>query len=155
MISWHTFTKKISIIEPLDIVYKCWSTQKELETWFLEKAEFYMGENKRELTDSVEKGDSFKWKWNNWKNTEKGWILDTNGKDFISFTFGSGGTVSVQLKEDQNTTVVELTQYNIPTDEKSRMDIYVGCVTGWTFWLTNLKAYLEHEITLHAKGLTQ
>jgi len=25
----------------------------------------------------------------------------------------------------------------------------------WTFWLTNLKAYLEHNITLHAKGLNQ
>jgi hypothetical protein len=31
----------------------------------------------------------------------------------------------------------------------------VGCSTGWTFWLTNLIAYLEHDITLHAKGLKQ
>jgi hypothetical protein len=35
------------------------------------------------------------------------------------------------------------------------MEIFVGCITGWTFWLTNLKAYLEHNITLHAKGLKQ
>jgi hypothetical protein len=31
----------------------------------------------------------------------------------------------------------------------------VGCATGWTFWLANLKAWLEHGITLHATGLSQ
>jgi hypothetical protein len=25
----------------------------------------------------------------------------------------------------------------------------VGCSNGWTFWLANLKAYLEHGILLH------
>jgi len=31
----------------------------------------------------------------------------------------------------------------------------VGCSNGWTFWMANLKAYLEHGITLHAKGMKQ
>jgi len=48
-----------------------------------------------------------------------------------------------------------LTQCDIPTNEKSKMEIYVGCRTGWTFWLTNLIAYFEHNITLYAKGLNQ
>ncbi len=87
--------------------------------------------------------------------TEKGQILEANGKDLISFTFGSGGIVTVRLKEVKGNTEVELIQSDIPTDEKSKMEIYVGCITGWTFWLTNLKAYVEHNITLHAKGLNQ
>lgn len=37
--------------------------------------------------------------------------------------------------------------------EENVRKIYVDCITGWTFWLTNLKAWLEHGITLHARGL--
>ena len=61
----------------------------------------------------------------------------------------------MKLMEKEGSTEVTLVQDNIPTDEESRMNLFVGCITGWTFWLTNLKAYLEHGITLHAKGLQQ
>jgi len=105
----------------------------------------------------VQKGDLFSWKWYNRDFTEKGEVLEANSRDTISFTFGAGGNVSVTLKpaDADGLTEVILKQYDIPTDDKSKMDIYVGCSTGRTFWLTNLKAYLEHGITLHAKGLTQ
>jgi uncharacterized protein YndB with AHSA1/START domain len=155
MKNWKTFTKRILINKSIDSVYHCWATQNQIETWFLEKAVFVSGENHRKAGELVEKGDNFFWKWNNWDFTEKGQVLEANGKDIISFTFGSGGIVTVRLKEVNGSTEVELTQSDIPTDEKSKMEIYVGCITGWTFWLTNLKAYLEHNITLHAKGLNQ
>jgi hypothetical protein len=29
------------------------------------------------------------------------------------------------------------------------MNIHVGCSNGWTFWLANLKAFLEHGILLN------
>ena len=35
------------------------------------------------------------------------------------------------------------------SENPKKMNIFVG----WTFRLTNLKAYPEHGITLHAKGL--
>ena len=155
MKNWNSFTKRILISKSIGSVYRCWVTKKQLETWFLEKADFRSGNNQRQPDELVEKGDSFFWKWNNWDFTEKGQVLEANGKDIISFTFGSGGIVTIKLKEINDTTEVILTQDDIPTDEKSKMDIYVGCITGWTFWLTNLKAYLEHDITLHAKGLKQ
>lgn len=87
--------------------------------------------------------------------TEKGEILEANGKDSIAFTFGSGGNVHIRLKPMSSNTEITLVQNEIPTDENSKMNIYVGCITGWTFWLTNLKAYLEYGITLHSKGLKQ
>ena len=37
----------------------------------------------------------------------------------------------------------------MPTDEETKMNIYNGCSCGWTFWLANLKAYLEHGILLN------
>jgi uncharacterized protein YndB with AHSA1/START domain len=155
MKNWKTFTKRIVINKSIDSVYHCWATQNQIEAWFLEKAVFISGGNQRKPDELVEKGDKFYWKWNNWDFTERGQVLEANGKDMISFTFGSGGIVSVRLKEVKDGTEVELTQSDIPTDEKSKMEIFVGCITGWTFWLTNLKAYLEFNITLHAKGLKQ
>jgi len=29
------------------------------------------------------------------------------------------------------------------------LEIHYGCSNGWTFWLANLKAYLEHGILLN------
>ena len=141
--------------QPLDAVYECWSTQEKMETWFLEKAIFRSVEGQREPAEPVRTGDRFTWKWNNWDFNEEGDMLQAKGQDIISFTCGSGGTVKVELSEVNGRTEVRLTQSDIPTDENSRMEIYVGCITGWTFWLANLKAFLEHNITLHAKGLSQ
>ena len=95
------------------------------------------------------------WKWNNWDVEEIGEIREANGKDRISFTFGKGGIVHVELKDSKGGTEVILTQENIPSDEKSKMDFYVGCSTGWTFWLANLKAWMENGVLLQAKGLSQ
>ena len=39
--------------------------------------------------------------------------------------------------------------------EKPVSLIYDCWATGWTFWLANLKAYIEHGITLNARGLRQ
>ncbi len=155
MKNWNTFTKRISINTKMDTVYRCWATQSQIVTWFLEKADFNSNEGHRKPNELVQKGDRFVWKWNNWDLKEEGNILEANGKDFISFTFGPGGIVSIQLKETNGMTEIILIQDEIPTDDKSKMNLYVGCSTGWTFWLTNLKAYLDHGITLHAKGLKQ
>ena len=45
--------------------------------------------------------------------------------------------------------LLALTQRGIGDDDTSKMNIHVGCNSGWTFWLANLKAYLEHGILLH------
>ena len=155
MKNWNTFRKRILIRKPIEDVYRCWSTKSQIETWFLEKADFKSSDGQRKPDEMAQKGDKFDWKWNNWDFTEKGEILKANGKDSISFTFGSGGNVHISLKLTDSSTEITLIQDEIPTDEKSKMDIFVGCITGWTFWLTNLKAYLEYGITLHSKGLKQ
>ncbi|TVZ57187.1 uncharacterized protein YndB with AHSA1/START domain [Lutibacter sp. Hel_I_33_5] len=155
MQDWTKFIKRISINKPVEDVFKCWATKAGIEKWLLEKADYSDGLKTRNLNELIQKGDTFIWKWYNWKSTESGEILTTNHKDVLSFSFGSAGNVHVQLNEAQNCTEVVLTQDNIPTDDKSKMEFYVGCSTGWTFWLANLKAYLEHNITLNEKGLNQ
>jgi len=43
-------------------------------------------------------------------------------------------------------------QEEIPTDEKSMQSFYVGCKTGWTFYLANMKSILEGGIDLRNKN---
>lgn len=152
---WTTFEKRIFIQKPIRIVYESWATKEKIENWFLEKADYFHLQNPRKHGEYIEAEDHFIWKWHNWEFEEEGKIIEANGNDRISFTFGDGGIVHVVLKEKNQMTEVVLRQENIPTDEKSKQDIFVGCATGWTFWLTNLKCYLEYGITLHATGLRQ
>jgi len=48
--------------------------------------------------------------------------------------------------------VVELTQKNIPTDDHSKQNIRLGCDTGWSFFLVNLKSVYESAHDLRNKN---
>ena len=76
-----------------------------------------------------------------------------NGKDELEFTFAGQSKVHIQLIPDSGSVLVVLKQYEIPADEESKLHIHVGCSNGWTFWLANLKAYLEHGILLHERDI--
>ena len=56
--------------------------------------------------------------------------------------------VDIELKEEKGKTLCTLTQKEVPVDEESKMFKFYGCGTGWTFFMANLKAFLEHGISL-------
>ncbi len=152
---WTAFTKRIFIDKPIKTVYEAWTIPANLSRWFLEEARYFSAQQTNRMpNESIQKDDHYLWKWHNWDFTESGRILEANGSDRVSFTFGKAGHVHIQLKERDGSTEVRLLQDGIPEDEEGRMNFYVGCSTGWTFWLTNLKAWLEYGITLNAKGFT-
>lgn len=149
---FDSFTKKIYIKAPLEKLYWCWATKAGIESWFLRKARYLGAEgHPRKDDDYIKAGDSYIWEWYNWNGRETGTVLRTNEKDFLEFSFAKVSRVSVTLEEKGDAVLVTLKQFEIPTDEKSKMEIYNGCSNGWTFWLANLKAYLEHGILLNEK----
>jgi hypothetical protein len=92
----------------------------------------------RRNKEQVEKGDDYKWLWHGWSDdtVEYGTILDCNGLDFINFSFGKAGNCSVTIKKEENETIVELVQHNIPADEQGMHYWHLGCKTGGFFtWL--------------------
>jgi len=148
---WSQFVRKIHINVPIEKVYKCWATKHKLERWFLKKATF-RSENgtKRASKEFIQTGDSYVWKWHNWDGEQKGSIIEANGKDKIVFQFADN-VVEIVLSRQKGMTLVKLTQSEIKLDEDSKMNNFVGCSNGWTFWLTNLKSYLEYHVLLHDK----
>ncbi|HMB62639.1 MAG TPA: SRPBCC domain-containing protein [Eudoraea sp.] len=148
--SFDSFTKKIYIKAPQEKLWWCWATQEGICAWFLKSAIYVTREGiTRKPNEMIQPGDQYTWEWHNWDGREKGVVLQSNGRDFFEFSFAEVSKVAITLEDHGNAVLVSLQQHEIPTDEGSKMNIYTGCSNGWTFWLANLKAYLEHGILLN------
>jgi hypothetical protein len=73
--------------------------------------------------------------------------------DNLHFQFGKAGRCTVRICQEQGETLVELKQDQIPDDDLGRMTWHVGCKTGWTFYLANLKSLYEGGIDLRNKNM--
>ncbi len=148
-LSFDSFTKKIHIKAPLEKLYWCWGTAEGITSWFLRKALYTTSGKARNPQEHVQAGDRYTWAWHNWDEEETGAILQANGSDFLEFSFAGVSKVSVALEDKGTAVLITLKQYEIPTDEQHMLNVHHGCSNGWTFWLANLKAYLEHGVLLN------
>ena len=151
------FKKRVVVRSPIDVVYRAFATSRGLESWFLRKAEFTSRSGKiRRAEEGIENGDVYEWFWHGWPDevAERKKILETNGKDIIRFTFSGDSVVSVSIKQYKAVTVVELVQ-QIPEGNDPDLELRIGCDTGWTFYLTNLKSVLEGGLDLRNKDVLQ
>ncbi len=151
---WSSFTLRISIDQDWPKIYRAWTTRQGLEKWFLREAKFNNSHgDSRKKTEFIHTGDTYKWLWYGYLDDtfESGEIMEANGTDFIQFSFSGGTIVTVQLKSEYGHSVVELTQENISIDEESKAKYHLGCLTGWNFYLANLKSILEGGLDLRNK----
>ncbi|MDO9373459.1 MAG: SRPBCC domain-containing protein [Ferruginibacter sp.] len=157
--NWGTFSKRINIQAPVENIYEMWATSAGIEKWFLRRCEIT---NERGVPKHPEKpfmiGDHYLWRWHGWPDEvkEEGTILEANGHDKIKFTFGQIGAenmvCSVTIYTEGEETICEISQENIPDDEKGKTYYHIGCMTGWSFYLANLKSILEGGIDLRNKN---
>lgn len=151
---WSRFVTRININAPIEKLYWCWATREGMEYWFLRLSEYKKPDgNVRAGNEPVQPGDTYTWRWHGWSDEtmEIGSILDCNGKDIFKFSFGKAGDCTVTLKNELGQNIVELLQSNIPTTDEGMHYWHLGCKTGWTFYLANLKSLLEGGIDLRNK----
>jgi len=152
---WSRFVTRIAIKAPIEKLYWCWATRQGMEYWFLRLSEFRNANgNLKDEAEQIAKGDLYRWRWHGWSDevTEEGTILEANGTDSLKFSFGKAGDCTVILKTEEGENIVELAQDNIPTTEEGMHYWHLGCKTGWTFYLANLKSLLEGGIDLRNKN---
>ena len=143
---WSRFSQQARIKVPAQKVYDAWTKQDGLESWFLRMAEFNTADGRvRSRDESIAEGDTYHWRWHGHPDNveEFGTVLEANGKDKLRFTFGKAGVVTVDLSGSNGTTMMQITQEDIPTNEESRVQYHIGCQTGWTFYRANIKCVLE------------
>lgn len=151
-LSFDQFTKKIYIKTSVEKLYWCWGTAEGISSWFLRSAIYTSKEKSiRSASDNIQAGDSYVWEWHNWNEQEKGKVLKNNYKDFLEFSFAESCKVAITIEDKGSAVLLSLKQYEIPTDRDSMLNIHHGCSNGWSFWLANLKAYLEHGILLNER----
>lgn len=151
-LDWSTFTRRINITAPNKAIFNSWNIQENLELWFLKDAQFYIEKGKkRDRNSKIEKGDIYTWTWHGSDFVAEGEVKDIdNEKQQLKFTF-LGCIVDVEVKNEEGEHILQITQSEIPLDEESRMNLYVGCTMGWTFYAANLKSILEGGIDLRNK----
>lgn len=151
--NWTSFTKKIAINSTISELYNAWTIPQEIEKWFLSEAIFERTKgNIVNRKENIQRDDLYQWSWFLFDFTEKGKIIEANGINLLKFTFAGDCIVEVKLTEKADSVIVELTQSNIPTDNKSKKGIRIGCDSGWSFFLVNLKSIYEGGIDLRNKN---
>lgn len=154
---WSSFTLRIVVNSTTEKLYQAWATKSGIESWFLRSAEYQKADgSKRSVEEFVDEGDGYLWRWHGFPDhvNEQRTIVKANGKDQLAFVFSGNCLVTIQLRQMAVGVMVELTQSNIPTDDKGKADFYFGCGTGWTFYLANLKSVMEGGVDLRNKDET-
>ena len=152
--NWTTFTKRIAVKAQLSDIYNAWTKSKEIESWFLSNADYFdESENRIDKQTNVKQGYSYAWSWYLYDVEEKGQITEANGVDHLQFTFAGECTVDINLTQQDEQVIVELIQQNIPQDDDSKRGIRLGCDSGWSFFMVNLKSVYEGGLDLRNKNI--
>jgi uncharacterized protein YndB with AHSA1/START domain len=150
------FAVRIPVNAPVEKIFNAWTTPGGLEHFFLRHAAFHSPEGiKRETNDPVEVGDTYHWLWWGYpdEDSERGEVLEQNGKDLLRFSFGKAGVCTLSIYQEEGETLVELIQENIPMDDNGFRFYHMGCKQGWSFYLTNLKSVLEGGLDLRNRNI--
>lgn len=134
---WTQFKQRIFVRARREKVYQAWTDEKVITEWFTEKAVIV-----------PRKGGRLFFEWEGGDKLETTVIYARRPTRFV-FPFGGKKVeVAVSFSGVKGGTIVELHQYNMSRSPKSKAMMHTGCREGWAFFLTNLKAYLEHGIDL-------
>lgn len=152
---WTKFKKKILIKTTVDQAFKHWVIPKYITQWFIAKARYITPANTiRHQSEFIQAGDRYYWKWHQDLEIE-GEIINLIENQILQFTFGKNEEdppkdiiVTVNFQEIKDETLLELTQENMSNTPHSNVSWYMSCNLGWTFFITNLKAWLEHSVDL-------
>ena len=169
---WTQFKRQIFIDAKPERVFDAWAKPADIVTWFIAEADVVSASGTHRPKNAlVRAGDRYHWQWH--QDLEaNGEILTVEPHRRLQFTFGdkepnsadssspstgSGGasgqaekiivTVTVEPQDD-GVTLLQLEQSNMADSPRAQVGSHMGCNLGWSFFMTNLKARLEHGIDL-------
>jgi uncharacterized protein YndB with AHSA1/START domain len=141
---WTQFTLRIVIAAPVTRVFSAWTDDTIIIHWFTEIAKV-----------EPKKNGAIHFEWLAGDKLDARFLAFEKNKR-IMFVFGTKGEqVEVLLKKVTGGTLCELHQFGMSTSPRSKISMHMGCREGWTFFLTNLKSFLEHGIDLRSHTPTE
>ena len=147
--NWELFTRRIVIHKNIEDVFSLIATSEGLKKWFLHEAVFYTMVNETKVVNFTfpTENELYYWKWKGKDFELNGHVIKCETNTCFSFTFGSAGTVKIELEIIEESTLLLLTQ------QVNHGEIYdkmrqANSFAYWTFFLLNLKSVAEHGIDL-------
>ncbi|MFI5135298.1 MAG: hypothetical protein ACHQD9_05560 [Chitinophagales bacterium] len=153
---WSKFTLQISVRAETQSVYNAWAVPTALEKWLVSKAEFSIAFTiLKSQFDLVQDGDCFEWSWKHDGILDgvKGKIVEANGENFLRFILDDTSMLCVTIRKENGETLVELFHKNISANDEALIVNYLSYLKEWSFYLTNLKSFLEGGIDLRTKEI--
>ena len=152
---WTQFKREVFIQADLPTLFQAWTKPGEITKWFIASAIVTTASHHPRPKDEImQVGDQYHWQWHQ-DLQAKGTILEVVENERLQFTFGDSEpdpdekiVVTVTFNDLGDTTSVVLQQENLPDSEQGHVQWYMGCNMGWSFFMTNLKALLEHGVDL-------
>lgn len=152
--NFSEFKLRVNIRSTVENAYRAWASPAGLESWFLKLTVKDQNGHVRTGEELIQEGDEYELGTYTKPDVVflTGKILKANGKDLFSLTFSKGCPVTVSIYREQDETIVQLLESNLPTDEESVRKHFVNDSKGWIFYLTNLKSVLEGGLDLRNKN---
>ena len=150
---FREFKLRVNVNTSIENAYRAFASAAGASSWFLRMAYKDKEGNLRSGDDLVQEGDEYV--LSDTKSDKvliTGKILKANGRDLFSFAFSKGCPVTISIYREQDETIVQLIESNLPTDEDTIRKHFIGDTKGWIFFLTNLKSVLEGGLDLRNKN---
>jgi uncharacterized protein YndB with AHSA1/START domain len=157
---WTSFNIQEFFKTSKEEVFKKWSSSNQIIQWFLKEATFFTSNNEeRPFNEKVNKGDKYFWKF--YSGFElSGEILDIVDNSLFKFTFGKKEPdsdekviVTVTFHDDgNNNSRIEIFQDNIADNEYGHVNYNLSCISGWSYFLTNLRSIFESGYDLREQN---
>ena len=93
---WSRFSARVDVKAGVKNIYAAWTTQMDLERWFLRVAEFTtLNRGRRYAAVEIQKGDRYRWPWHGYDDTvvERGVIKETTGRSSGPLTRTEAGLI--------------------------------------------------------------
>lgn len=139
------FTLKIAISAPVAKVRDAWLDRRQIEQWFLKKAENWDPDGNP--SDQTIQGGRVRWTWVEMTADEMS-IFEVSDDHVTYGWYGDKGRVTVKWEAEGDETILSIHEDMLDTDPGEAAEAQVGCMCGWAFWMGNLKAWLEHGVNL-------
>ncbi|MDZ4722729.1 MAG: SRPBCC domain-containing protein [candidate division Zixibacteria bacterium] len=133
---WTQFSLKIEITVPTDKAFAAWVDEKVINKWFAYGS----------TVDPQKGGEYTLVNLDGDKLTTT--IREIKKDRVLRIGFINKTEVEITFTKIKTGTRIELRQTGIKTTPAEIVETHLGCRQGWTFFLTNLKAFLEHKVDL-------
>jgi len=153
---WTRFKRQVFIDAKPEAVFNAWAKPGEIIKWFIAQADYVSSQGiKRKPSETIEVGDQYHWRWHQ-ELEARGEILSIHENRSLRFTFGDKEpgsnekiivTIDITTSESGDTSL-ELTQENMANTPEAHSTWHLSCNLGWSFFMTNLKAFLEYGVDL-------